>query len=122
MEIVCFWMRNCPHAMPQGGEGLTEWSRQLQANEAQAWYKVFSELGHHTFPSLMHRNLPRTETATLTTGGAGTLRETQWEKGTGIGMSILYTLEIHRAQCLAYEKPSINVGGAILRFFGGLCA
>ena len=31
------------------------------------------------------------------------------------------TLEIHLAQCLAYEKPSINVGGAALRLFRGLC-
>lgn len=55
----------------QGAEGLTDWSRQLLASGAQVW---------HTFPSLMHRNLPRTETATLTTGGAGTLRDSGGER------------------------------------------
>ena len=28
-----------------------EWSRQLLASGAQAWHKVFPELGHHTFHS-----------------------------------------------------------------------
>lgn len=31
------------------------------------------------------------------------------------------TLEILLARCPAYEKPSINVGGAVLRLFRGVC-
>lgn len=36
------------------------------------------------------------------------------------GMSMI--LEIHLAQCLAYEKSSVNVGETVLRLSGGTCA
>lgn len=84
-----------------------------------AWHKAVSELGHHTFPSTHARKLVQDKTSTLATGGAMTWR-LRGRKALVFGMSMI--LEIHLAQCLAYEKSSVNVGETVLRLSGGTCA
>lgn len=55
----------------------------------------------------------------LTMGGVGgTLGDS--ERGKALAYEMSMTLEIYLAHYLAYEKPSINVGGVVLRLFGVL--
>lgn len=99
--------------MPEGGE---EW-RQSGADScwqvgARAWHKVIPELSRHTFPSAHAWQLAQDRNCHADHWRCKDSGRLRGRKALAFGMSM--TLGIHLAQCLTYEKPSIN-GGAALR-------
>lgn len=81
IQSVCFQMRNCPRTMPEGVEGWRQsgadscWRVEPRPGTRPSLSRVLI-----TFLQLMHNNLPRTETPMPTTGGAGTLGDSEGER------------------------------------------